>query len=87
MPWPIFYAFGGDLMSLDSYFASELTYEGSCDPVFEDVSVQLDTNWSKAGVPWDATEGERTTLLRPWMGEGSVYRNDLCTRRVRLFPL
>lgn len=45
------------------------TYEGSCDPVFEDLSIQLDTDW-RLGLIGRNGRG-KTTLLRLLMGEGA----------------
>lgn len=61
---------GAILMSLIHISHLSFTYEGSCDPVFEDVSVQLDTNW-RLGFLGRNGRG-KTTLLRLLMGEG-VY--------------
>lgn len=61
---------GAILMSLIHISHLNFTYEGSCDPVFEDVSVQLDTNW-RLGFLGRNGRG-KTTLLRLLMGEG-VY--------------
>lgn len=67
---PIFMLLGAILMSLIHISHLSFTYEGSCDPVFEDVSVQLDTNW-RLGFLGRNGRG-KTTLLRLLMGEG-VY--------------
>ena len=62
------------------------TYPGSYDPVFEDVSFQLDTNW-KLGLVGRNGRG-KTTLLRLLAGElapdgGSVLS---CPVPTQLFP-
>ena len=56
-------------MSLIEITHLSFTYEGSYDPVFQDLSVQLDTDW-RLGLIGRNGRG-KTTLLRLLMGEGA----------------
>ena len=65
-------------MALIDISRLSFTYEGSYDPVFQDLSLQLDTDW-RLGLIGRNGRG-KTTLLRLLMGQ-EIYRGTIliCT--------
>lgn len=61
-------------MALIDISRLSFTYEGSYDPVFQDLSLQLDTNW-RLGLIGRNGRG-KTTLLRLLMGQ-EIYRGTI----------
>ena len=60
------------------------TYDGSYDPVFQDLSLRLDTDW-RLGLIGRNGRG-KTTLLRLLMGEGAYSGTISCPEECDYFP-